>query len=43
MRLVSHITLNLKNNMSMAVAFWDIKKAFDTAWHLGLLYKLSKL
>jgi hypothetical protein len=29
--------------MSTATLFLDIKKAFDTIWHSGLLYKLSKL
>jgi hypothetical protein len=29
--------------MSTAVVFLDIEKAFDTTWHLGLLYKLSTL
>jgi hypothetical protein len=29
--------------MSMAAVFSDIEKAFDTTWHTGLLYKLSKL
>jgi retron-type reverse transcriptase len=29
--------------MSTAAVFWDIKKAFDKTWHLGLLYKLSEL
>jgi hypothetical protein len=27
----------------MAAVFLDIEKAFDTTWHTGLLYKLSKL
>jgi hypothetical protein len=36
------MTLNF-NNMSTAVVFLDIEKAFDTIWHPGLLYKLSKL
>jgi hypothetical protein len=31
------------NNMSMVAVFLDIEKAFDTTWHLGLPYKLSKL
>jgi hypothetical protein len=26
--------------MSTDVVFLDIEKAFDTLWHLGLLYKL---
>jgi hypothetical protein len=42
-RLTDHITLNFNNNMSTAVVFLDMGKAFDTTWHLGLLYKLSKL
>jgi hypothetical protein len=29
--------------MSTAEVFLAIKKAFDTAWHPVLLYKLSKL
>jgi hypothetical protein len=29
--------------MSTAAVFLDIEKAFDTAWHPGLLYMLSKL
>jgi hypothetical protein len=29
--------------MSTAAVFLDIEKAFDTTWHLGLLYKLSKM
>jgi hypothetical protein len=29
--------------MSTAAVFLDIEKAFDTTWHTGLLYKLSKL
>jgi hypothetical protein len=45
MRLTDHVTLNFNNNTSMSTAavFLDIEKAFDTAWHSGLLYKLSKL
>jgi hypothetical protein len=41
MRLTDDVTLNLNNNMSMAVAFLDIEKAFDTTWYIGLLHKLS--
>jgi hypothetical protein len=29
--------------MSTAAIFLDIEMAFDTIWHLGLLYKLSEL
>jgi hypothetical protein len=29
--------------MSTAAVFLDIEKVFDTTWHSGLLYKLSKL
>jgi hypothetical protein len=29
--------------MSTAAVFLGIEKAFDTTWHTGLLYKLSKL
>jgi hypothetical protein len=42
MRLTDHVTLNF-NNMSTAAVFLDIEKAFDTKWHNGLLYKLSKM
>jgi hypothetical protein len=39
-RLTDHVTLNFNNNMPTAAIFLDIKKAFDTTWHVGLLYKL---
>jgi hypothetical protein len=29
--------------MSTAAVLMDIGKAFDTAWHHGLLFKLSKI
>jgi hypothetical protein len=35
-------TLSLAD-ASTAAVFLDIEKAFDTTWHSGLLYKLSKL
>jgi hypothetical protein len=41
MRLTDHVTLNF--NMSTAAIFLDIEKAFETTWHNGLLYKLSKM
>jgi hypothetical protein len=37
-----HVTLNLNNYMSTAVVILDIEKAFDTAWHPSMLYKLRK-
>jgi hypothetical protein len=43
MKLTDHVALNFNNNMSTAAVFLDIEKAFDKTWHLGLLYKLSKL
>jgi hypothetical protein len=43
MRLAGHVTLHFNNNMSTAAVFLDIEKAFDTTWHTGFLYKLSKL
>jgi len=42
MWLTDHVTLKF-NNMSTAAVFLDIKRAFDTTWHPGLSYKLSKL
>jgi hypothetical protein len=41
-RLTDHVTLNFNSKMSTAAVFLDIEKAFDTTWHPGLLYKLSK-
>jgi hypothetical protein len=43
MKLMDHVTLNFNNNMYTAAVFLEIWKAFDTIWHLGLPYKLSKL
>jgi hypothetical protein len=43
MKLTDYVSLNFKNNMSMAAVFLDIEKAFDITWDLGLLYKLSEL
>jgi hypothetical protein len=39
MSLTDHVTLNFNKTMSTAAVFLDIKKAFDTTWHSGLLYK----
>jgi retron-type reverse transcriptase len=43
MRLTDNVTLNFNNNMSTTAVFLDIEKAFDTLWHPGLQYKLSKM
>jgi hypothetical protein len=43
MKLIDLVTLNFNINISTAVVFLDIKKAFDTTRHLGLLYKLLEL
>jgi hypothetical protein len=43
MGLLDHTTLNFNNKMSMTTVFLVFKKAFDTTWQSGLLYKLSKL
>jgi hypothetical protein len=43
MRLTDHVILNCNSNISMAVVFLDIEKAFDVMRHTVLLYKLSKL
>jgi hypothetical protein len=43
MRLTDHVNLNFNNRWSTAAVFLDIEKAFDTTWHSGFLYKLSKL
>jgi len=42
MRLTGHVTLNFSNSVSTATVFLGIEKAFDTTWHTGLLYELSK-
>jgi hypothetical protein len=43
MKLTDYVTLNFNNKVTTAGVFLDIVKAFDITWHLGLLYKLSKL
>jgi hypothetical protein len=43
MWLTDNITINFNKNMSTASVFLYTEKAFDTIWHLGLLYKLSTL
>jgi hypothetical protein len=43
MRLADPVTPNFNNNIWKAAVFLDIEKAFNTTWHLGLLYKMSEL
>jgi hypothetical protein len=43
MRLTDHVTLNFNSNMPTTAVCLNIEKAFDTTWHLRLLYKLSEL
>jgi 6-phosphogluconolactonase (cycloisomerase 2 family) len=35
--------LEFKQNIYIATVVLDVENAFDTTWHLGLLYKLSEL
>jgi hypothetical protein len=42
MRLTD-VILNFNNNVSTAAVFLDIERAFDTIWHLSLLYTLPNL
>ena len=41
--ITSSIEENIRKNKASIIATRDIKKAFDTAWHRGLLYKLDKI
>lgn len=41
--LMSNVQSAKLDNLKSAAVFLDIKKAFDSVWHLGLLYKLSQL
>jgi hypothetical protein len=42
-KLTDHVTLNFNKKKSTTAVLSDVEKAFDIAWHPGLLYKLSKL
>lgn len=42
-RLEHHIRMALLNNHVLIVLFLDFAKAFDAVWHVGLVYKLSKM
>jgi ethanolamine utilization protein EutQ (cupin superfamily) len=41
--LTDLVTLDFNNNMPTAAMFLDMRKAFDTSWHCGLIYKSSEL
>jgi hypothetical protein len=43
MRLTEHVTLNSKNNMSMAALFLNIEKPFYIIRYPGFLHNLHKL
>ena len=40
--LTSYIESGLQQNLKTGVVFLDLLAAYDTVWHTGLLYKLSK-
>lgn len=41
--LVSNVQAAKLNNFSSAALLLDIRKAFDSVWHKGLLYKLKRI
>ena len=40
--LTSYIESGFLQNLKTGVVFLDLSAAYDTVWHAGLLYKLSK-
>ena len=42
LHLIDNIQKAWRNNASYLALFLDVKKAFDTVWHDGLLYKLHQ-
>ena len=40
--ILQEAILSLREQKKSFVAFLDVRKAFDTVWHVGLMYKLSK-
>lgn len=43
LRLVEEVTHGFNHNRVTVAAFLDVEKAFDRVWHVGLVYKLTKM
>ncbi|GBP86335.1 Probable RNA-directed DNA polymerase from transposon BS [Eumeta japonica] len=43
LRLVEHISESFKRKYKTVTVFFDVAKAFDKVWHVGLIYKLHQL
>ena len=43
LRLTEYITAGLELKCSTIATFLDISKAYDSAWHTGLIYKLIQM
>ena len=42
LRIVKAVGENIVKGKNSLIVTLDIEKAFDTTWHLGLLYKMTK-
>ena len=40
--LTTHIENGFQSNLKTGAVFLDLTAAYDTVWHTGLLYKLTK-
>lgn len=43
LKVATAMEMNINENSHGLVALMDVRKAFDTVWHAGLLYKLHSL
>jgi Reverse transcriptase (RNA-dependent DNA polymerase) len=43
LRITKKSSLGFNNNRSTGVVLLDLEKAFDSVWHEGLLYKMTKI